>query len=91
MINSVIYTILGMNVLVFLLMGLDKSKAVHGKWRIPEKWLLIMGFFGGGIGFSTSMIVFKHKLSKGYFRWTAFVGSLILLGSGAWYILKGLK
>lgn len=29
------------NVLTFLTYGIDKKKAEHGRWRIPEKTLLL--------------------------------------------------
>ena len=38
------------NVMVFLIYGIDKSKARRGAWRIPEKFLLILAFTFGGFG-----------------------------------------
>lgn len=38
------------NLVVFAMYGADKSKAKRGKWRIPEKTLLLSAFLGGGIG-----------------------------------------
>lgn len=35
-----------LNGIVFLIYGVDKYKAVHNKWRIPETTLLIAAVFG---------------------------------------------
>lgn len=56
-----------MNLLGFLSMGIDKSKARRGKWRIPEKTLFIFAFMGGSIGSITGMQVFRHKTKHTYF------------------------
>ena len=38
------------SLITFILYGLDKYKACHGLWRIPEKVLLGFSFFGGAVG-----------------------------------------
>ena len=50
-----------MNLLAFLLMGLDKSKARRNQWRIPEKTLFLSAILGGSIGAIVGMQVFRHK------------------------------
>ncbi len=49
------------NILGFLLMGIDKKRAIDKKWRIPEKTLLIIGFIGGAFGTLLGMKAFRHK------------------------------
>lgn len=49
------------NLLSFLLMGLDKYKARHKKWRIPEKTLFLIAILGGSIGSILGMQLFRHK------------------------------
>lgn len=44
--------------------GIDKWKAVHGKWRIREVTLLSLSFFGGSIGGWLAMRIFHHKTQK---------------------------
>lgn len=41
---------LGLNLLLFILMGMDKRAARRSKWRIPERRLLTLGLIGGGFG-----------------------------------------
>ena len=52
-----------LNGIVFLIYGVDKYKAVHHKWRIPEATLLIAAVFGV-IGAFSGMHVFHHKTRK---------------------------
>ena len=56
----VIYLI-GINVLTFLIYGIDKWKARRGKWRIPEDPLIWLAIAGGSIGALLGMYVFRHK------------------------------
>ena len=59
--------VLLINLLLFLLMGIDKRAAKRKKWRIPERRLLTLGIIGGGIGGILGMIVFHHKTHRIYF------------------------
>ena len=61
--NIIIYFIV-INLLGFLMMYLDKKKAIKGKWRISEKSLFIVTLLGGGIGTNIGMKLFRHKTKK---------------------------
>ena len=63
------------NLITFIVFGIDKRKAVKGRWRIPEKTLLLMGLVFGSVGQLLGMKVFRHKTNKWYF-W--FCGMLAL-------------
>jgi len=56
-----IYYFIGINVLTFLLYGIDKWKAMRGKWRIPEDTLIWLAIAGGSIGALLGMYLFHHK------------------------------
>jgi uncharacterized membrane protein YsdA (DUF1294 family) len=58
------------SLITFILYGLDKYKARHGLWRIPEKVLLGFSFFGGALGGILGMSLFRHKTKREhwYFR-----------------------
>ena len=45
----------------FFIMIIDKSRAVHKEWRIPEKTLIGISVIGGSIGMLLGMNVFRHK------------------------------
>lgn len=51
------------NLIVFVMYGVDKLKAKHEKWRTPEKTLIIAAVFGV-IGGLLGMLVFHHKTRK---------------------------
>lgn len=58
-----------MNILGFSLMGIDKHKAIHRQYRIPEKTLFASSLLGGSIGTWAGMYVFRHKTRHWYFVW----------------------
>jgi len=66
--HYVIYILAGWNLITFLLMGIDKYKAVHGKYRISEQTLLAVSFVMGAFGGVAGAIVFHHKTRKWKFR-----------------------
>ena len=47
--------------------GLDKGRAKSGKWRIPERTLLLLALAGGSLGALAGMIMFRHKTRKAKF------------------------
>ena len=49
------------NVLGFLIMGLDKAKAKKQKYRISENTLLFVALIGGSLGSYLGMHCFHHK------------------------------
>lgn len=56
-----IYYWAAINVIAFFLYGLDKWKAVHHRWRIPENTLILAALIGGSIGALLGMYAFHHK------------------------------
>lgn len=55
-----IYLIM-INVLAFVMYGIDKRKAVKGRWRISEAALLTVAALGGSLGSLLAMELFRHK------------------------------
>lgn len=49
------------NLLGFFIMLIDKQRAIHKEWRIPEKTLIGISIFGGAIGMLLGMSSFRHK------------------------------
>lgn len=49
------------NVVAFIVMGVDKRKAKKHKWRIQEKTLFGLVLVGGSIGGILGMQIFRHK------------------------------
>lgn len=56
------------NLITFVMYGVDKYKAKKSKWRIPEATLLWMAVIGGSIGAWIGMKVWHHKKLHKKFR-----------------------
>jgi uncharacterized membrane protein YsdA (DUF1294 family) len=55
------------SLIAFVAYGLDKYKARRDLWRIPEAFLLGVGFCGGAVGALLGMKLFHHKTKHWYF------------------------
>ena len=64
-----LYYLLGINIITFILYGVDKYKAQKNKWRIPEKTLILFAVFGGSIGALLGIKVFHHKTLHKKFKY----------------------
>lgn len=53
--------LISVNLIGFLLMGIDKHKAKKRGFRIPEATLFVVAFIGGSIGSIIGMYLFRHK------------------------------
>ncbi len=57
------------NLVTFVMYGIDKYKAKKAKWRIPEATLLLMAAIGGSIGAWVGMQVWHHKTLHKKFKY----------------------
>ena len=55
------------NLIGFIIMGMDKRKAIRHTYRIPEKTLFLAALLGGSIGSILGMQTFRHKTKHWYF------------------------
>ena len=63
------YYLLAINVIAFIMYGIDKYKAMKAKWRIPEATLLLLAVLGGSIGAWMGMKVWHHKTMHKKFKY----------------------
>ncbi len=63
-----VYYLAAINLVTFIVYGVDKRKAIRQQWRISEKTLILLAVFGGSIGAAAGMICFHHKTKKMKFR-----------------------
>lgn len=49
------------NAVGFSLMLIDKRKAKHNRWRIPEATLMTVAALGGSVGSLLGMYTVRHK------------------------------
>ena len=78
----------GLNLLAFLLCGIDKWKAKKGRWRIPEKTLFGLALVGGSIGGILGMKVFRHKTKHNSFKFGFPAILLVQLAVIGWIAYK---
>ena len=64
----VIYLVV-INVVAFVVYGVDKYKAKRGRWRTPEATLLGLAAIGGSIGAWLGMKVWHHKTMHKKFQY----------------------
>lgn len=77
--EGITFALLIWNLLIFVIYGIDKSKAKRGAWRIPEKYLLSFAFLCGGFGAWLAGVTFHHKTRKWYFKTIWFLGIVTTL------------
>lgn len=78
------------NAIAFVLMRIDKQKAIKRKYRIPEATLMGFAALGGSIGAWIGMQVFRHKTK--HIKFTLGIpvifGIQVLLVIALWYYLR---
>lgn len=55
------------NIIAFIMMGIDKSKAERHAWRISEATFFLISIVGGSLGSILGMYTFRHKTKHWYF------------------------
>lgn len=60
---------LSINVITFIMYGIDKLRAKKSWWRIPESTLLWFAVFGGSVGAILGMKVWHHKTLHKKFKY----------------------
>ena len=69
MIGLLLSCIIGVNVITFVVYGIDKLKAKKGKWRVPEATLLLLAVVGGSVGAWCGVRVWHHKTMHAKFKY----------------------
>lgn len=62
------------SLVAFFAYAVDKGKAKRSAWRISEKVLLLLSFFGGATGGYLAMHLVRHKTKKWYFHFINLLG-----------------
>ena len=68
MTTCILYYLAFINLLLFVLMGVDKAKAKRGARRFPEATLFFLAVIGGSLGGLLGMAAFRHKTLHKSFR-----------------------
>ena len=82
----VLLTYLGLSILAFLIYTFDKSAAVSGQRRTPEKTLLLISIAGGWPGALLAQQLLRHKTSKRSFIFAFWLTVFInVIGFVVWH------
>ena len=68
-VRILLYYLAAVNLLTFVVYGIDKWKSKHKSWRIPEASLLLLAALGGSIGALLAMHLFHHNTLHKKFRY----------------------
>lgn len=77
------------NIVSFMLYGIDKYKAEHHKWRIRERMLILSAWIGGALGAFLGMKVFHHKTLHTSFRFLVPCALIVWILFLAWLSGQG--
>ena len=88
--NIILYLsiyLVSINVITYVVYGIDKWKAKKAKWRIRESTLLWMAAVGGNIGALFAMKILRHKTLHPQFKYGAplMLVAQIAMGVAIWY------
>ena len=72
-----VWYLVGVNILAFVIYGIDKYYAIHKKYRVSEYRLFLFSICGGAIGSLIGMKVFHHKTRKLVF-WIVNIISIVI-------------
>ena len=77
------------NLIAFIIYGIDKYKAKRNHWRISEKMLLVLAAAGGFAGAFIGMRLFHHKTKhKKFVIGVPLIAILWIIGIGLIFIQK---
>lgn len=83
---AIIYLII-INVIALIAYGIDKYKAKHNRWRIPEATLILMAFLGGALGAFLGMYLFRHKTQHWKFRILVPLALILWIAAIVYYLI----
>ena len=86
--KAILIYLLAINVVTFIVYGIDKYKAKHDKWRISEATLLLLAVFGGSVGAWLGMKVWHHKTMHKKFKYGVPVIFILQVALAVWIINK---
>lgn len=79
------------NIVTFLLYGIDKWKAKRKRWRITEACLLWMAALGGSPGALLGIRLWHHKTLHPQFRYgvpVILIAQLLAIGALLWWLIQ---
>ncbi len=88
MTEFLLFYLLAVNLITFVLYGVDKRRARRDAWRIPEKTLLLLPLIGGSVGGILGMRLFHHKTKHWYFCYGLPFMLLVQAAAAAYLLMR---
>ena len=79
-----IWYLIVINILAFILYGIDKKRARDHTWRISERMLIGIALIGGSVGAIVGMLLFHHKTRHWYFRYGLPLILILQVAAAVW-------
>ena len=86
--KEILLYLAAINVVTFLVYGLDKWKAKQGAWRVKESTLLLLAAVGGSVGALLGMQVFRHKTKHLQFTVGVPLILLVQIALVVWWLMR---
>jgi uncharacterized membrane protein YsdA (DUF1294 family) len=83
-----IYYLITINIITFIIFGIDKLKAIKKKNRIKNITLFTLSILGGSIGSLLGMYLFRHKTKTWYYVYG--IPSILILQIIVFYKLRNI-
>jgi uncharacterized membrane protein YsdA (DUF1294 family) len=88
MTTTITVYLIAVNIVTFFVYGIDKYKARHAKWRIPEATLLLLAAVGGSIGAWCGMKAWHHKTMHRKFKYGVPAIIILQVALAVWIVGK---
>ena len=90
-ISTIIAYFIFINIVAFLAIKIDKERSRKGMWRAPEKTLHLLSIFGGFVGSSMAMKIYRHKTKKFSYKAIHFLILLFWISSIVYGLISSQK
>ena len=80
--------LVAVNLVTFLIYGIDKFKSKRARWRVPEATLLWLAAVGGSIGAWLGMKLWHHKTAHKKFKYGIPLIIIIQAAIVLWILIK---
>lgn len=85
---AILSYLLIINLIAFVLYGVDKKRAIRNEFGIRERVLLWMARLGGGIGSWIGLKLFRHKTKHTKFRIIVPLWAIIWIAAVVFAVIK---
>ena len=78
--------LMAVNIITFIVFGIDKQRAKNHEWRISEATLIGLAVIGGSVGALLGMRFFRHKTKHKKFLILVPLFLFVHIALGAWLL-----